>query len=243
MPRRSADPRPGGRGLGEPLTWDSSCWWTTPCGPARGSRSSTAWGCRLRSRWCSPRPKRPWSSFPSGSATPRRHPRRGRHRHACGAHRHSHRVAGSTWAACTTAPPLGAVALRLFDRRGAAQLKTSPPGESSHGPDVPTAAPCRSRLHVSLELQLLLLAWNARGLDLVSVPQAMIARPLVAGHCRRDAGDVATDLSSSVVRAVPVRHPADGRDPLPEYGPPRRGRECGARGGRTLGSGSARWWD
>ena len=49
---------------------------------------------------------------------------------------------------------------------------------------------------MSLELQLLLLAWGTLvGLDLVSVPQAMIARPLVAGPIAGAMlGDVATGL-------------------------------------------------
>src|SRR3989442_3463462 len=54
---------------------------------------------------------------------------------------------------------------------------------------------------MSLEVQLLLLAWGTVvGLDLVSVPQMMIARPLVAGSIAGAMlGDVATGLQLGVL--------------------------------------------
>src|SRR5206468_10734146 len=54
--------------------------------------------------------------------------------------------------------------------------------------------------HVSLETQLLLLAWGTLvGLDLVSVPQAMIARPIVAGPV---AGAILGDLGTGLALGV-----------------------------------------
>jgi len=54
---------------------------------------------------------------------------------------------------------------------------------------------------VSLEVQLLLLAWGTLvGLDLVSVPQIMIARPIVAGPIAGALlGDVRTGLEVGVL--------------------------------------------
>ena len=75
---------------------------------------------------------------------------------------------------------------------------------------------------MSLELQLLLLAWGTLvGLDLISVPQMMIARPIVAGPVAGAIlGDVATGLALGVVfelfqyDVLPV-----GAARYPEYGP------------------------
>ncbi len=75
---------------------------------------------------------------------------------------------------------------------------------------------------MSLELQLLLLAWGTLvGLDLVSVPQMMIARPLVAGPIAGAMlGDVATGLQLGVLfelfqyDILPM-----GATRYPEYGP------------------------
>src|SRR5207237_9886941 len=75
---------------------------------------------------------------------------------------------------------------------------------------------------MSLEVQLLLLAWGTLvGLDLVSVPQMMIARPLVAGPIAGAMlGDVWTGLSLGVLfelfqyEVMPV-----GAVRYPEYGP------------------------
>ncbi len=73
-----------------------------------------------------------------------------------------------------------------------------------------------------LELQLILLAWGTLvGLDLVSVPQMMIARPLVAGSIAGAVlGDVKTGLELGVLfelfqyDILPV-----GAARYPEYGP------------------------
>jgi mannose/fructose/N-acetylgalactosamine-specific phosphotransferase system component IIC len=75
---------------------------------------------------------------------------------------------------------------------------------------------------VTLELQLILLAWGTLvGLDLVSVPQMMIARPLVAGPIAGAVlGDVSTGLQLGVLfelfqyDILPV-----GAVRYPEYGP------------------------
>jgi mannose/fructose/N-acetylgalactosamine-specific phosphotransferase system component IIC len=75
---------------------------------------------------------------------------------------------------------------------------------------------------VSLESQLLLLAWGTLvGLDLVSVPQMMIARPIVAGPIAGALlGDVTSGLQVGVLfelfqyDIVPV-----GATRYPEYGP------------------------
>jgi len=75
---------------------------------------------------------------------------------------------------------------------------------------------------VSLELQLLLLVWGTLvGLDLVSVPQAMIARPIVAGPIAGAIlGDIGTGLQLGVLfelfqyDILPM-----GATRYPEYGP------------------------
>jgi PTS system mannose-specific IIC component len=75
---------------------------------------------------------------------------------------------------------------------------------------------------VTLELQLLLLAWGTFvGIDLVSVPQMMIARPLVAGAVAGAMlGDLSTGLQLGVMfelfqyDILPV-----GAVRYPEYGP------------------------
>src|SRR5207249_564054 len=77
-------------------------------------------------------------------------------------------------------------------------------------------------LHVSLELQVWLLLWGTLvGLDLVSVPQMMIARPLVAGPIAGAIlGDVGTGLQLGVLfelfqyDILPM-----GATRYPEYGP------------------------
>src|SRR5439155_1383838 len=82
------------------------------------------------------------------------------------------------------APPprtVGAVALRLPERRGGrAAQDARRAGGRGDGSGRPDGCPGAARgLHMSLEVQLLLLAWGTLvGLDLVSVPQMMIARPL-----------------------------------------------------------------
>ncbi|HEU5262607.1 MAG TPA: PTS sugar transporter subunit IIC [Gemmatimonadales bacterium] len=75
---------------------------------------------------------------------------------------------------------------------------------------------------MSLELQLLLLVWGTLvGLDLVSVPQMMIARPIVAGPIAGAMlGDITTGLQLGVLfelfqyDVLPV-----GAARYPEYGP------------------------
>ncbi|HXL51853.1 MAG TPA: PTS sugar transporter subunit IIC [Gemmatimonadales bacterium] len=75
---------------------------------------------------------------------------------------------------------------------------------------------------MSLELQLLLLVWGTLvGLDLVSVPQAMIARPIVAGPIAGAIlGDIGTGLQLGVLfelfqyDILPM-----GATRYPEYGP------------------------
>src|SRR3989449_511718 len=125
------------------------------------------------------------------------------------------------------APPprtLGAVALRLPERRGS-RAAQGPRGPGSPGdrPGRPDGRPGAARgLHMSLEVQLLLLAWGTLvGLDLVSVPQMMIARPLVAGPIAGAMlGDVATGLQLGVLfelfqyDILPM-----GATRYPEYGP------------------------
>jgi mannose/fructose/N-acetylgalactosamine-specific phosphotransferase system component IIC len=77
-------------------------------------------------------------------------------------------------------------------------------------------------MSISLEIQLILLAWGTLvGLDLVSVPQMMIARPIVAGPIAGAIlGDVATGLQLGVLfelfqyDILPV-----GAVRYPEYGP------------------------
>jgi len=77
-------------------------------------------------------------------------------------------------------------------------------------------------MSISIEIQLILLAWGTLvGLDLVSVPQMMIARPIVAGPIAGAIlGDVATGLQLGVLfelfqyDILPV-----GAVRYPEYGP------------------------
>src|SRR5690349_24423063 len=77
-------------------------------------------------------------------------------------------------------------------------------------------------MSISIEIQLILLAWGTLvGLDLVSVPQMMIARPIVAGPIAGAIlGDVATGLQLGVLfelfqyDILPV-----GAARYPEYGP------------------------
>jgi PTS system mannose-specific IIC component len=75
---------------------------------------------------------------------------------------------------------------------------------------------------VSLELQLLLLGWGTLvGLDLVSVPQMMIARPLVAGSIAGAMlGDVWTGLELGVLfELFQYDVLPQGASRYPEYGP------------------------
>jgi len=74
----------------------------------------------------------------------------------------SHRVGRVNVGACTPSRPLGAAALRVSERRGGGAAQDA--GRARRPGDGPkTSRPprrCRSRLHVSLELQLLLLVWE-----------------------------------------------------------------------------------
>src|SRR5207244_10143127 len=109
-------------------------------------------------------------------------------------------------------------------RGGRAAQDARGAGGRGDGSGRPDGCPGAARgLHMSLEVQLLLLAWGTLvGLDLVSVPQMMIARPLVAGPIAGAMlGDVATGLQLGVVFEL-VQY-----DLLPmaasgyrEYGPP-----------------------
>src|SRR5256886_1668927 len=92
----------------------------------------------------------------------------------------------------------GAAALRVPDgRRGRAAPGARGARHRDHGPGRAHRPSGAGRgVHVSLELQLVLLAWGTLvGLDLISVPQMMIARPIVAGPVAGAIlGDVATGL-------------------------------------------------
>src|SRR3989442_14864815 len=79
---------------------------------------------------------------------------------------------------------LRAVALRLSQRRRGGQAAGARgAGRRDHGPGRADRAGGAARgVRVTLELQLFLLVWGTLvGLDLVRVPQMMIARPIVAG--------------------------------------------------------------
>src|SRR5256886_10339265 len=118
----------------------------------------------------------------------------------------------------------GAAALRVPDgRRGRAAPGARGARHRDHGPGRAHRPSGAGRgVHVSLELQLVLLAWGTLvGLDLISVPQMMIARPIVAGPVAGAIlGDVATGLALGVVfelfqyDVLPV-----GAARYPEYGP------------------------
>src|SRR5205807_3954 len=120
--------------------------------------------------------------------------------------------------------PEGAAALRVPDgRRGRPAPGARGARHRDHGPGRAHRPSGAGRgVHVSLELQLVLLAWGTLvGLDLISVPQMMIARPIVAGPVAGAIlGDVATGLALGVVfelfqyDVLPV-----GAARYPEYGP------------------------
>src|SRR5207248_2469821 len=97
---------------------------------------------------------------------------------------------------------LRAVALRLSQRRRGGQAAGARgAGRRDHGPGRADCAGGAARgVRVTLELQLFLLVWGTLvGLDLVSVPQMMIARPIVAGPVAAMAGDA---LRAAVVTAA-----------------------------------------
>src|SRR5439155_181738 len=76
-------------------------------------------------------------------------------------------------------------------------------GRRDHGPGRADRAGGAARgVRVTLELQLFLLVWGTLvGLDLVSVPQMMIARPIVAGP---GAGAILGGLATGLLRAAVV---------------------------------------
>src|SRR5256712_10111099 len=139
-----------------------------------------------------------------GGRPANRHCARGRHRdarragrefpphqaHQPGRHPPSHR-------------PDGAAALRVPDgRRGRAAPGARGARHRDHGPGRAHRASGAARgVYVTIELQLVVLAWGTLvGLDLISVPQMMIARPIVAGPVAGAIlGDVATGLALGVV--------------------------------------------
>src|SRR5438552_4051117 len=120
---------------------------------------------------------------------------------------------------------LRAVALRLPQRRRGGQAAGARgAGRRDHGPGRADRAGGAARgVRVTLELQLFLLVWGTLvGLDLVSVPQMMIARPIVAGPVAGAIlGDLATGLQLGVLfelfqyDVMPM-----GASRYPEYGPP-----------------------
>src|SRR2546422_7665644 len=119
---------------------------------------------------------------------------------------------------------LGAAPLRLPERRrgGEAEGARRPRGRRDRAGRADGGARAAQGVHVSLETQLLLLAWGTLvGLDLVSVPQVMIARPIVAGPVAGAIlGDLGTGLALGVLfelfqyDVLPV-----GATRYPEYGP------------------------
>src|SRR5207249_9964199 len=114
--------------------------------------------------------------------------------------------------------------LRLPERcgGGAAQGARRPRDRGDRAGRAHGSAGAAGGFHVSPELLLGLLVWGTFvGLDLVSVPQMMIARPLVAGPIAGAMlGDVWTGLSLGVLfelfqyEVMPV-----GAVRYPEYGP------------------------
>src|SRR5213594_1884793 len=168
----------------------------------------------------------------SGSAAPRmgggsatRYPARGQHRHARRPVRQQpSREADQLGRDPSPAGPLAAAALRVPERQRGRQAEGARrTGDRDHGPGRPHRAPRPTRgVRVSLELQLVLLLWGTLvGLDLVSVPQMMIARPIVAGPIAGAMlGDLGTGLQLGVLfelfqyDVLPM-----GATRYPEYGP------------------------
>src|SRR5437899_11540054 len=162
---------------------------------------------------------------PMGGRLANRHPARGRYRNARRAGcEFSPDQAHQRWRDPPSHRPEGAAALRVPDgRRGRAAAGARGWRHLDHGPGRAHRPSGAGRgVHVSLELQLLLLAWGTLvGLDLISVPQMMIARPIVAGPVAGAIlGDVGTGLALGVLfelfqyDVLPV-----GATRYPEYGP------------------------
>src|SRR2546426_7661925 len=120
---------------------------------------------------------------------------------------------------------LRAVALRLSQRRRGGQAAGARgAGRRDHGPGRADRAGGAARgVRVTLELQLFLLVWGTLvGLDLVSVPQMMIARPIVAGPgAGAILGDLATGPELGVLfELFPYDVMPVGAAPHPQDGPP-----------------------
>jgi len=168
-----------------------------------------------------------WSSFPSGERDPRVGIlRRGRHDTLAALTANSHRVGRVNVAALHHRPGRSERLRYVYlTRRGAAQLKTlARPGLEVTAQGRPHRPPGAPRgLSREPRAALLLLAWGTLvGLDLVSVPQAMIARPLVAGPLRARCWATSRRDSSSVCCSSCFQYDIlpMGADPLyPEYGP------------------------
>src|SRR5437867_4175690 len=160
-----------------------------------------------------------------GSGSAGRDCKRGRHRRAGGAlEQQSSGEAGQRRQHPSPARALGAAALRVPERRRGGQAQGAGGARRrGHGPGrAHRPARAAPRVRVTLELQAFLLVWGTLvGLDLVSVPQMMIARPIVAGSVAGAIlGDLATGLQLGVLfelfqyDVMPM-----GAVRYPEYGP------------------------
>src|SRR2546426_4694164 len=224
--RRSVDSRPGDRGLGAavPRRFHRArrrrrARERMGAGPvSHGGAAAYRGDLRLHRRGGSAAPR-----VGSGSAT--RHPARGQHRHARRPVRQQPSgEADQLGRYPSPAGPLAAAALRVPDRRRGRQAEGARrTGDRDHRPGRAHRAPRPARgVRVSLELQLVLLLWGTLvGLDLVSVPQMMIARPIVAGPIAGAMlGDLGTGLQLGVLfelfqyDILPM-----GATRYPEYGP------------------------
>src|SRR2546422_3398686 len=202
--RRSVDSRPGDRGLGAavPRRFHRArrrrrARERMGAGPvSHGGAAAYRGDLRLHRRGGSAAPR-----VGSGSAT--RHPARGQHRHARRPVRQQPSgEADQLGRYPSPAGPLAAAALRVPDRRRGRQAEGARrTGDRDHRPGRAHRAPRPARgVRVSLELQLVLLLWGTLvGLDLVSVPQMMIARPIVAGPI---AGAMLGDLGAGLQLGV-----------------------------------------
>src|SRR5439155_24481109 len=115
-------------------------------------------------------------------------------------------------------------ALRVPERRRGGQAQGAGGARRrGHGPGrAHRPARAAPRVRVTLELQLFLLVWGTLvGLDLVSVPQMMIARPIVAGAgAGAVLGGLAAGLEArALVGLVPFDRVAVGGRRRPGDGP------------------------
>src|SRR2546426_10806 len=218
--RRSVDSRPGDRGLGAavPRRFHRArrrrrARERMGAGPvSHGGAAAYRGDLRLHRRGGSAAPR-----VGSGSAT--RHPARGQHRHARRPVRQQPSgEADQLGRYPSPAGPLAAAALRVPDRRRGRQAEGARrTGDRDHRPGRAHRAPRPARgVRVSLELQLVLLLWGTLvGLDLVSVPQMMIARPIVAGATARAVHAVTDRLEAGDARLLVRLHvSAIARDAL-----------------------------